>query len=256
MGSWSFRAPWANLAVLLCCWASLTGAAGAPTTGGLYVTTLPAGADVWVDGTYLGRSPVLVDALSVGAHHLTLDRTGWAAADVAVTVTADQMQTTSVVLARAGKVADPNGTIALRTNDVRLAIVEVDGAPVTPAKDGTVSAPPGTHDVVVGGPQGKATRTVTVYPQTQTDIVLRSDAVERSVVIAPADDYLPASSYRLEGTRLIVRYESHEIVGTLGQHTYTVDGRTRQYDAAPTVIGSRIYLPLELLTLLTANDKN
>ncbi len=227
---------------------------GAGPTGALFVTSLPSGADVWLDGTYVGRSPVVVDALAVGEHHLTLTRTGWTAEDLAVAIAAAQTQTTSVVLTRDGKTAEAAGTIAFHAGD-RLGPVLVDGLPVTPAKDGTIGVPAGAHDVTVTLPQGKQTRTVTVYPQTRTDVVLGADTVIRSIVVAPADDYLPASAVHLDGTRLVVHYAGHDVIAKLGTTAYTVDKRVVAYDSPPTVIKNRIYLPLELLTMLTRNDK-
>src|SRR5260370_37931827 len=51
--------------------------AAAPSAGGGYVATVPSGADVWIDGTYCGRSPVLLDALAEGRHMLTPTKAGW-----------------------------------------------------------------------------------------------------------------------------------------------------------------------------------
>ncbi len=227
---------------------------GAAPTGAIFVTSLPSGADVWLDGTYVGRAPVVVDALAVGAHHLTLTRTGWNAEDLAVAIAAAQTQTTSIVLTRDGKTTEAAGTIAIHTTD-RLGAVVVDGEPAVPAKDGTLSVSAGTHDVTITAAQGKQTRTVTVYPQTRTDIVLGADVVPRSIVIAPADDYLPASAVHFDGTRLVVHYGGHDVVAHVGTTAYTLDKHPASYDAPPTVIKNRIYLPLELLTMLTQNDK-
>jgi len=53
--------------------------------------------------------------------------------------------------------------------------VTIDGESVAaPRTDDPVSA--GTHDVTIAAAQGKQTRTVTVYPQTRTDVVLGTDA--------------------------------------------------------------------------------
>ena len=227
---------------------------GATPTGAIFVTTLPSGADVWLDGTYVGRSPVLVDALTVGAHHLTLTRTGWTPEDMAVAIAPAQTQSTSVVLVHDGKAAEGMGTIAIHAAD-RLGAVTIDGEPATAGKDGTITVSAGTHDVTIVAPQGKQTRTVTVYPQTRTDVVLSADSAPRSIVIAPADDYLPASAFHLEGTRLVVRYGGHDVVATLGTTTYTIDRHPATYDAPPTLIRNRVYLPLELLTMLTLRDK-
>jgi hypothetical protein len=251
MGSWSFRAPSANLAALVFGAAVLLGAA---PTGAIFVTSLPNGADVWLDGTYVGRSPVVVDALPVGAHHLTLTRTGWNPEDLAVAIAAAQTQTTSVVLVRDGKTAETGGTIVIHATG-RLAGVAIDGAPALAAKDGTYPASAGAHDLTITTAQGKQTRTVTVYPETRTDVVAGTDAPPRSVVIAPADDYLAAGDVHLDGPRLVVRHDGHEVIAHLGLTSYTIDRRAVSYDAPPTVIHNRVYLPLELLTMLTTNDK-
>jgi hypothetical protein len=45
------------------------------------------------------------------------------------------------------------------------------------------------------------------------------------------------------------------VLAHVGSVSYLVDGRTVTYDAAPTTIKTRMYLPIELLTRLTASDK-
>jgi len=203
----------------------------------------------------MGRSPVVVDALAVGAHHLTLTRTGWTPEDLAVAIAPAQTQTTSVVLVRDGtSTSEGPGTIAVHSAE-KLGLVTVDGQPAPAAKDGTIPVSAGTHDVTIAVAQGKQTRTVTVYPQTRTDVVLGTDAAPRTIVIAPADDYLPVSAVHLDGTRLGVHYGGHDVVAHLGTTTYTIDGRATAYDAPPTLIRNRVYLPLELLTMLTLRDK-
>ena len=227
---------------------------GATPTGGVYVTTLPAGADVWIDGTYLGRSPVVLDAVTTGTHRLTLSRTGWNSQDLPVNVVPTTTVTASVVLVRANKLADGTGTIALHGD--RVGSVTVDGEPMPLAKDGTFTANAGTHEVTASLPQGKVTRSVTVYPQTRTDIVMIGELPARSVVIAPADDYVPSTAVRLDGAQITLHYRRHDVVAHVGSTAYTVDHRSVTYDAAPTLIRKRVYLPIELLTLLTADDKN
>jgi hypothetical protein len=254
MGSWSFRALSANLAAVAFATVALLGAA-APT-GAIFITTLPSAADVWLDGTYMGHTPVLVDALTAGAHHLTLTRTGWTPADLAVAIAPAQTQTTSVVLVRDGTTSEGSGSIAvLSALPDRVAAIAIDGQPAVPGKDGSIAVAAGTHDVTIAAAQGKQTRTVTVYPQTRTVVVLSADEAPRSIVIAPADDYLPVSAYHLVGPRLVVRYGGHEVIAHLGTTTYTIDRHAVSYDAPPTLIRNRVYLPLELLTMLTHRDK-
>jgi hypothetical protein len=251
MGSWSFRAPSANLAALAFAALALLGAV---PTGAVFVTTLPSGADVWLDGTYVGHSPVVIDALAVGMHHLTLTRTGWTPADLPVTVAARNTQTTSVVLERDAKIGAPGGSIAVHAPERPQAVL-IDGLPASPGTGGTYAASAGAHDVTIVTPQGKETRSVTVYPQTRTDLVLGPGEAPRSVVIAPADDYLPPGAFHLNGTLLTIHYGGHDVIAHIGLPTYTVDRQKASYDAPPTLSHDRVYLPLELLTMLTRRDK-
>ena len=248
MGSWSFRGKAANLAAVSCA-ALLLGAA---PTGGVYVTTLPSGADVWVDGTYLGRSPIVLDAVGTGPHRLTLTRTGWTSQDVAVTVVTATTVTASVVLVHEAKQPDAPGSIAIHGE--RVGSVTIDGQSVTVAKDGTIAVSAGTHDMTMLLPQGKLTRSVTVYPQMRTDVALLGDTQTRSVVIAPADDYLAAEAVRVDGSEITIHTVRHDVVAHLGSVSYTVDHHPMTFDTAPTVIKSRVYLPIELLTILAASD--
>jgi hypothetical protein len=89
----------------------------------------------------------------------------------------------------------------------------------------------------------------------ETEIVLHEDSgATHSAVVAPASDYLPAAAVKIDGVRLTIRYERHAVDGTLGSPSYHVDGRSVSFDAAPTLIGAALYLPLELLKQLTAGD--
>lgn len=225
---------------------------GAGPTGALWVTTLPAGADVWLDATYVGHSPVVIDALAAGEHRLTLTLTGWNPQEVTASVTAAQTTTTAVVLAHdAGRSFGRTGTLTIA--GIHPSSIAVDGTPVTPAKDGTLVLAVGNHELSFVGSQGKTTQAVTVYPDTRTEVVLTSETQPRSAVIAAADEYLPAGSYRIEGPQLTVQFGGHEVVARIGATDYRVDRRPVTYDAAPTLINGRLYLPLELLTLLNPN---
>jgi hypothetical protein len=64
----------------------------APNTGSLSVTTTPAGALVFIDGTQVGVSPVTVPGLSPGAHTILMKLDGYADLTATVTITAGQTQ--------------------------------------------------------------------------------------------------------------------------------------------------------------------
>jgi hypothetical protein len=223
----------------------------ATPTGSVYVTTLPSGADVWLDGTYVGRSPLVLGALEPGHHSLGLTMAGWSPMQLDVAVDGGQTTVSSTRLDRAptGGVRPLPGSIGF--HGTAPSTIELDGVAVRPAKDGTIPAPTGTHELVVRTPRGKVSRTVTVWPQTRTDVVLRDEQEPpRPSVVAPADVFVPASAIRIDGDRVTLRYKNHEVLGRLGVTTYRVDGRNVDYDTAPTLIGTRLYLPMDVLTLI------
>ncbi|GAC1426208.1 MAG: hypothetical protein NVSMB64_32710 [Candidatus Velthaea sp.] len=227
---------------------------GAAPTGALYITTLPSGADVWVDGTYVGHAPVVLDALAAGRHAVSLTKNGWQPQDLDVNVVAGGTALSSVPLARVARAArGGGGFLAIRGLNVRD--VTLDGDPVKPDKNGVYPAPSGSHELVARAASGRVTRTITVYPEMRTDVLLRDEGTTRSSVVAPALDYLPAEAVKIDGTHVAIKYEGRDVGGKFGSTTFRVDGRTTDFDAAPTLIGGRLYLPLELLTQLTAQSK-
>jgi hypothetical protein len=224
-------------------------------TGSLYVTTLPSGADVWIDGTYVGRSPVVLGALPPGHHTVSLTKSGWNALQLDVTVEPGQTTLSSTRLepdAAHGKPA--GGSIAI--HGARPLRTYLDGVVAAPSKDGTISAAAGTHELVFRTERGRIARSVTVWPQTRTDVVFQPEVLApRPSVVAPAEDYIPRSAIRIDGDRVVIRYGGRVVVGRIGITTYQVDGRGVDYGEAPTMIGRRLYLPLDLLTTLSSGSR-
>jgi hypothetical protein len=228
---------------------------GAVPTGALYVTTLPTNADVWLDGTYVGHSPVILDALSAGRHTVSLNRTGWLSQDIDVSVVAGTTAVSSVALTRTGSrtVRGSDGSFSIKGVAARSLLF--DGVALAPEPTGIYVVPSGTHELVAQTAAGKMTRTITIYPDMRTDIVLRDEgAVPRSAVVAPTSVYLPPAAVKIDGVRVTIRYERHAVDAVIGSPSYRFDGRNVSFDAAPTLIGAELYLPLELLKQLTAND--
>jgi hypothetical protein len=64
-----------------------------PATGALSVTTNPAGATVFIDGTQRGVSPTTIPGLAPGSHTLLLKMTGYNDLTATVTITAGQTAT-------------------------------------------------------------------------------------------------------------------------------------------------------------------
>ena len=224
-------------------------------TGSLYVTTLPTGADVWIDGTYVGRSPLVLGALAGGRHTVGLTKTGWdpLQLDVSVVATQTTLSSTRLERAKTGGAHPLPGWIALH-GTVRAAFV--DGFPAVPTKDGTIAVAAGTHELTARTPRGKITRSVMVWPGTRTEVVLQPEVeAVRPSVVAPAEDYVPRGAIQLVGEKVVVRYRGHEVVGRVGSTSYRVDGKTVDYGEAPTMIGSRLYLPLDLLTTFSTETR-
>jgi hypothetical protein len=224
-------------------------------TGGVYVATLPAGADVWIDGTYIGRSPVFADALPVGRHTLTFTKTGWRVQEVEVAIGVHTTAFSSVKLepkpAAATKLV---GSYVLRGLP-EGANVSVDGLLQTgdPLQPAALSV--GAHRVAVVTARGRMTRAFDVLPDTTTEVVLHEPppGEARSAVIAPAADYLPTDAFALEGSKVVVRYARHVVIARLGESTVRFDGVLVSYAGAPQTIGRKLYLPLELLERLSGD---
>ncbi len=224
-------------------------------TGSLYVTTLPTGADVWIDGTYVGRSPLVLGALAGGRHTVGLTKTGWEPLQLDASVVAGQttLSSTRLEAVRTGNLHPLPGWISVHGE---LRTVYVDGRAAVPATDGTIPVSAGAHELTARTPRGKITRSVMVWPGTRTDVVLQPDAdVIRPSVVAPAEDYVPRGAIRMVGEKVVVRYGGHEVVGHIGSTSYRVDGKPVDYGEAPTMIGSRLYLPLDLLTTLSSDNR-
>jgi hypothetical protein len=223
-------------------------------SGAVYVTTLPSGADIWIDGTYVGRAPVLIDALAPGHHALTITKTGWIVQEVDVNVPAGAVAMSSTHLAAGPRALAGNasGTIVLR--DVpQGALLALDGQPFVATNGKNVKLSAGPHRLTLTTSRGKATRLINVLPETTSDVVLREpkSGGVRSPVVAAAEDYLPDENFSVEGKKVVIRYAGHVVVGYLGEQQVRFDGTTVAYDGAPQSIDGKLYLPLALLEKLT-----
>ncbi len=249
----------AACAALMCGVAAL----GAPAAraempaAAVYVTTLPSGADIFVDGTYVGRSPALVGGLAQGRHALTLTKTGWTVADVDVAVSPGSIVMSSTRLSPGPRAAggDADGSVALRGVPVGASFT-LDGLPFVPSSQ-PASLPAGQHHITMKTAHGRTSRQIDVVPDTTTQIVLQEPkaAQAHTSIIAPAEDYLPTDAFTVTGKRIVVRYANHSVVGHIGDATLRVDDAQATFDAAPDVIGGRLYLPLVLLEKLAGDTE-
>ena len=247
------------LGFLACAIAVTVGIAKAQTAlGGAYITTLPSGADVWFDGTYVGRSPLVVDAITEGRHGLTLTKAGWNTVESVVTVTGGTLATAStrLVPGARGAGSGESGTLVVRGVPPGSTI-SIDGSAPSTGRDARAMAA-GSHHVVVDAAGARTTRTFTIYPGTTTGLVFGESArvQRRSAVVAPAEDYLPTDAFVVTGKRIVGRYLKHVFVAHLGESQVTLDGATVAFDSVPELIGGKLYLPLELLEKVTGDTQN
>ena len=229
-------------------------AARETSSGAIYLTTLPSGADAWVDGAYVGRSPVLVDALAPGRHRITAAKTGWESRELEIVVSPKLgFQFVDFQLQRAARAPKASGKLAVHTQ-LRIDALAVDGTPVKLSRGATVDIDPGPHELTIKTARGKIVRHVVIYAETTTNVVLRGngDEEERAVVVAPASNYLPDDEVTLDGRRVTIRHNGHAVSGELGDPTMRIDGAAMTFDSAPALVGGKLYLPLDLYVRIGA----
>jgi hypothetical protein len=225
---------------------------GAAPSGAVYVTTLPSAADVWIDGTYAGRTPMLLDDLVAGRHRLSLTRAGWTTQDIAVSVVAGTTSLSIVQLERAaGRAPQASGSLVVRGP---VQVRRIDGLAAKADATGAYVLPAGMHEVEAEAKGKTVERTVMIYPDVKTGVVLQSDVDVPPAVVAPAEDYLAPDAVSVTGAHVTIRAAGHIVFARIGSIGYRVDGRDTTYDAAPTLIGGKLYLPLALLTFFAHDD--
>ncbi|HET7815395.1 MAG TPA: PEGA domain-containing protein [Candidatus Baltobacteraceae bacterium] len=219
--------------------------------GGVYVTSLPSGADVWIDGSYIGRTPVLIDGLRTGKHAITITKAGWRVAEVDQDIAAATTTATNVDLSPLNPPM-ARGSIELHGLD-SSAKVAFDHQKWQ-ALSAHYDLPAGGHHVSIKETQGKFERDVTIYPDQTTHVVFRAPASEaHSAVVAALDNYIPVSAAKITGDRLVVKWGGHTVTGKLGDSKFVVDGRPIVYDAPAGMVSGKLYLPLDLIQSITGS---
>lgn len=216
--------------------------------GGLYLTSLPSNADVWVDGAYIGRTPIYLDGLRAGEHGVTITKAGWKPIDAEEQVATGATTLASVRLDAIRPAPQP-GSIVLH-GLASGALVKVDGG----AWGGprlVYGVPSGGHRITVKSGATQVTRSVLVYPGQQTHVLLRGGSDAHSAVVAPMADYLPESAAHVSNGRLTIHFNRHAVVGRLGESSFVVDKRDVTFDAPAGMVRGKLYLPLDLLLFLS-----
>ncbi len=220
--------------------------------GSVYVSSLPSGADVWIDGSYIGRTPVLIDGLRTGKHSLTVTKTGWKVEEIDSEI-APGATTPAWVQLTALKPPPATGSLVLDGVESG-ARVSIDGQSARSVQ-ARYEIPAGQHHLTVREPAAKFERDVTIYPDQTTHVLLLAPAQSHSAIVAPISDYMPANAAKIQGDRLVVRWNAHSVKGRLGDAKFIVDGREVVYDAPAGMVGGKLYLPLELLLTMTGSKK-
>jgi PEGA domain len=216
--------------------------------GGLYINSLPTGADVWIDGSYIGRTPLLIDGLRAGKHAVTITKAGWKVEEVDQQVTPGVITPASVQL-DAVKAPEENGTLKLLGLHPTALVSFDEGPPQEVAPQYDVRA--GTHHLVIREGETKFERYVIVFPGQTTHVLFRTPEDEHSAVVAPFDEYMPASAAKTSGNRVVIRWNGHVAQGHIGDARFLVDGRDVVYDAPAGLVRGRLYLPLDLILAIT-----
>ncbi len=244
--------------LLVCCLLlalSIAPAAADRGRAAIFISSLPSSADVWLDGVFVGESPILVSAVAPGHHVISVSKAGFTVQDVGVDVgSSSEPLMESVRLAAMTSALRQTGSLAIRS-DIAGGTVFLDGSSIGRLPIATRRLAAGSHHVEVRAKGDSVARDVDVYPDTETVVVLHAASSAAPVVLAPADGYLPDDAFTLVGGKLVIRYAGHKVVGHLDQRDYAVDDQARRYDAAPAVVGGRLYLPLALLQWLVTESK-
>lgn len=233
--------------------------------GGAFVTTLPAAASAWLDGVYVGETPLYVDDVLPGRHSVTISRSGWRPDSASFDVFAGRITPVSVVMQRADQ---PQGGLAAAVKGHGMLAIYggppgakffVDGVGIgtSPIEPRSVEA--GYHIVMVQ-PPGKnaerATRIVDVFPDSTTAL----DFAPTSLTAAqsnPADDILeplesvvPSGNVVVAGNVVTIHYRGVEVECAIGSRSYTLNGKGGTLSVPPALVNGKVYLPVSLLDRL------
>jgi hypothetical protein len=242
--------------VLACAWQ-----ARANGYGGIYITTLPPGATVWVDGRYLGETPLYVDGLEGGRHVILLTRAGWQPLNTSADVTVGRVSTLSAVLSLTGpgRTTSTPAKGSLLVRDAQGTKVYVDGTALAASSEAvTLSA--GQHILAVVRGTTRSVSSFTIYPDTITTISL-APKLNQNVgpsggsedVLASLVDYVPANDFVVNGDDITIHYKNIELECTVGSLTYVLNGKPGTLTVAPEMVGDKPFLPVSLLNRLAGS---
>jgi len=201
-------------------WMRASSIAAKPMTGSLRVESDPLGADVLIDGTAHGKTPLTL-ALAVGQHQLVVQQ-GGKMQQLAVTI---ERETATVhhISWPADLDGDRRGmtvgSLRVVTEPASAARVSVDGVDRGATLLTLNDLAPGEHDVVVRNQAGVQRRAVTIERGATASLVFSTNAVE-----GVASGWLAATTDAplqiFEGGKLIGSTESDRIMLPVGDHSF------------------------------------
>jgi PEGA domain len=234
-----------------------TWCAAANGHGSIYVTTLPPGATVWMDGRYVGETPLFIDDVVPGHHVVLLTRSGWQPVSTGTDVNVGAVGYVTAVLAQNAP-AHATGTLAkgtLQIRDAQGAQVWVDGAAVT-SFDQPQTLAAGQHILAVARGRQRTASSFHIYPDTRTSISLAAAAQSQATALGNDDelgalqDYVPPNDFVVNGDDITIHYHGLEVECAVGSLSYTLNGKPGSLSVAPAMVGDKAYLPLSLLQRL------
>jgi len=228
--------------------------------GSVFVTTLPPGATVWMDGSYMGETPLFVDGLDGGRHSMTLTHSGWQPQSTGIDVTVGRVTAVSAVLTANQPTHTNNAKGVLSVRGANGARVFVDGVAMQePYESQPVKS--GDHILLVVRGNDRATRSIRIYPGTTTTVSLAPRSAlttggEGEDMLAALADYVPANDFTVSGDEITVHYKGIELECAVGSRTYLLNGKPGTLSVAPAMVGDKPYLPMSLLTRITTQVKS
>jgi len=231
-----------------------------PPHGGTYLTSLPANASAWLDGVYIGSTPVYVDDVLPGHHSVTLSAAGWQPQTVTFDVSVGRIEPVSVVMQRNAGDNSSKGQGALAVAGAPDGShVYLDGSPLgtTPIVPHPTGA--GYHIVTLQPPDPKAARSmrvVDVFPGVTTTISFAppsTAAIEpENDVLEPVQTVVPGAAIAIAGSDVIIHFRGVEVECTIGSRSYTFNGKQETMSISPALVGGKVYLPRSLLARIGA----
>ena len=224
-------------------WLRASSISAKPITGSLRVESDPLGAEVLIDGTAHGKTPLTL-ALAVGRHQLVVQQ-GGKMQQLAVTI---ERETATVhhISWPADLDGDRRGmtvgSLRVVTEPSSAARVSVDGVDRGATPLTLTDLTPGEHDVVVRDQGGVHRRAVTIERGATASLVFSTDAEGVSSGWLSATTDTPLQIF--EGGKLIGSTESDRIMLPVGDHSF---------EFANDSLGFRVTRAVKIVAGQTAN---